>query len=542
MFREFHILLDSPPNTVFTYEDTVSGKVVLESPRDEAVGWIHVFFHGWVNTEVIQQNYNAQNSGGPNQSKYKDKEVLFQCYQNVYRGQENLPKKTRYEWPFQFAIEPESCHGSSLPSSGKYQDSSVEYKVIAVQGRIGQSEEHIMSMMNPDDPLFLKDAPFSPTGVFLWAGKHVGVTAEEKLEFVQVRPTGIIDPSLSPPLFGKHEISSSHLPEIQLSLAAPPEKYGPFHSQHHEHIPFLVSLQVAKNIIEGSPFPVLLSISSATIVWNDMPPPVTLVAFKMHLLAKTIERAGHEASEQSHKLLICERKDLQIPLGQAPVDIARIIPLILAGNDIVPSFNTRLLERKYDVSAEVTVKVGGKTFHTPFLLENSITILSKLTASAHPRGRLPALKQKPAALREEPTTLKLKYGYIGRLTQDGSGPLRADSVIEAAVTLSKLLTIAAVQHSFPGGSLIKLHAYEPDSRHVNNTNWDQVTDREKLIQMLTQTGQFRVLPSQNVIGLKLGFSDALHGENISLDFPRNTPSPFLSSSFTMLLSLLSFLI
>src|SRR5271156_775031 len=527
MFREFHILLDSPPNTIFTYEDTVSGKVVLESPRDEAVGWIHVFFHGWVNTEVILQNYNAQYSGGPNQSKYKDKEVLFQYYQNVYRGQENLPKKTRHEWPFQFAIETESYHGSSLPSSGKYHKSSVEYKVIAVQGRIGQSEEHIMSMMNPEDPRFLKDAPFSPTGVFLWAGKHVGATAEENLEFIQVRPTGIIDTSLSPPLFGQHEISSSHLPEIQLNLAAPPEKHGLFHSQHHEHIPFLVSLQVAESIIEGSPFPVLLSISSATIVWNQKPPPITLVAFKMHLLAKTIERAGPEASEQSHKQLIFERKDLQIPLGQAPVDIAQLIPLILAGNDIIPSFNTRLLQRKYDVSAEVTIEVGGKTFHTPFLLQDSITILSKLAASADPRAPLPALMQKPAALREEPTTLKLKYGYIGRLTQDGSGPLRADSVIEAAVTLSKLLTIAAVQHSFPGGSLVKLHAFKQITSTVNNTNWDQVTDREKLVQMLTQTGQFRVLPCQNMIGLKLGFSDALHGENISLDFPRNTPLSFL---------------
>jgi hypothetical protein len=47
-----------------------------------------------------------------------------------------------------------------------------------------------------------------------------------------------------------------------------------------------------------------------------------------------------------------------------------------------------------------------------------------------------------------------------------------------------------------------------------------------LVQILTQTGQFRVLPSQNVTDLKLGFSDALHGENISLDFPRNTPFPF----------------
>ena len=527
MFREFHILLDPPPNTVFTYEDTVSGKIVLESPRDEAVGWIHVFVHGWVNTEVILQNNNPQMGGGPNQSKYIDKEVLFQYYQNVYRGQEHLPKKIRHEWPFQFAIEPESGDGSSLPSSGKYHKSSVEYKVIAVMGRIGQSEEHIMSMMNPDDPLFLKNAPLNPTNVFLWAGKHVGSTAEEKLEFIQIRPSRIVDPSLSSPLLWKHEISSSHLPEIQQNLAAPPGKHGLFHSQHQEHVPFVVNLQVAKNIVEGSPFPVLLSISSLTIVWNHNPPPVTLVAFKMHLLARTIERACHESSEQSHKQLIFERKDLQIPLGQAEVDIAQFIPLILAGNDIIPSFNTRLLQRKYDLSAEVTIEVGGKTFHTPFLLENPITILSQLAASGRPRAPLPTLMQKPAPLREEPTTLKLKYDHIGRLTQDGSGPLRADSVIEAAVTLSKLLTIAAVQHSFPGGSLVKLHAYKPDSRHVNNTNWDQVTDREKLIQMLTHTDQFQVLPSQDVIGLKLGFSDALHGENISLDFPRNNPPSFL---------------
>jgi len=78
------------------------------------------------------------------------------------------------------------------------------------------------------------------------------------------------------------------------------------------------------------------------------------------------ERAGPAASEQSHKQLVFERKDLQIPLGQAQVDIAQFIPLILAGNDIVPSFNTRLLQRKYDVSAEVTIEVGGKPSTRPF--------------------------------------------------------------------------------------------------------------------------------------------------------------------------------
>ncbi len=54
MFNDFKIILDPPPRGFYTLEDKVSGKVIFESPHDEKVGWVYVFFHGWVNVEIIR--------------------------------------------------------------------------------------------------------------------------------------------------------------------------------------------------------------------------------------------------------------------------------------------------------------------------------------------------------------------------------------------------------------------------------------------------------------------------------------------------------
>jgi hypothetical protein len=44
--RHMQIFVDPPPRGVFTYEDTVSGKLVFESTRDEKIGFVYVYFHG----------------------------------------------------------------------------------------------------------------------------------------------------------------------------------------------------------------------------------------------------------------------------------------------------------------------------------------------------------------------------------------------------------------------------------------------------------------------------------------------------------------
>jgi len=129
MVHHLQIVLDPPPHGVYTYKDTVSGKVSFESNHEKKIGWIYVFFHGWANINVPTED------SSDSATTYRDKEVLFQNYQKVYEGSENLLKKVRYEWPFKFAFQAEKEDAAFLPTSGKYSYSSVEYKVYLAEGR-----------------------------------------------------------------------------------------------------------------------------------------------------------------------------------------------------------------------------------------------------------------------------------------------------------------------------------------------------------------------------------------------------------------------
>jgi hypothetical protein len=124
MFNDFKIILDPPPHGVYTFEDTVSGKVILESSHEEKIGWVYVFFHGWVNVEIVMLQTptyaGAHNNPQKWSDKTKDKEILFQNHVKVYEGYEKLRKKMRYEWPFKFSFQAETSNAASLPTSGHY--------------------------------------------------------------------------------------------------------------------------------------------------------------------------------------------------------------------------------------------------------------------------------------------------------------------------------------------------------------------------------------------------------------------------------------
>lgn len=308
MFRHLQIVLDPPPHGVYTYEDTVSGKVSFESNREEKIGWVYVFFHGWANIKVPTEN-SVKSSDET--SKYRDKEVLFQTYQKVYEGNENLLKKVRYEWPFKFAFQAEKEDAASLPTSGKYSYSSVEYKVIAIPRYIWQKEDLIMSRMNPDDPRFHKTSFINPTGIFLKLGEKVGGVAQQQLQFVQIRPEAAIDPYMRGPISWNLEIASHHLPELEQILALPPEKHGVF--RREKQILFSIDLRIPQNIIEGVPFTLLLSVSSPSALWNHKPPPVTLTSFKILSYVVDTARTGGHYHDDIQKHPIWEGKTTQHP-------------------------------------------------------------------------------------------------------------------------------------------------------------------------------------------------------------------------------------
>jgi hypothetical protein len=129
-----------------------------------------------------------------------DKEVLFQFERTIHQPQklEQLGKKMIYEWPFEFGFVEGSGQGFALPSSGKYHDSRVEYKINAVMGKHGEDEEKVKQKIN----LEKKPSNFHETDSGLWARKQIGDIVERKINFVRIRSDAFIDDYIHPPFVG----------------------------------------------------------------------------------------------------------------------------------------------------------------------------------------------------------------------------------------------------------------------------------------------------------------------------------------------------
>jgi hypothetical protein len=538
MFNDFKILLD-PPHGFYTFEDNIPGKVVFESSHEEKVGWVYVFFHGWVNVEIVMMSP----PGGPNPAtksntygqkwsdKSRDKEILFQNHLKVYEGYDKLRKKTRYEWPFNFSFQGETASAYGLPSSGHYSFfresnwlSSVKYKVVAVHGEIGQRDDDIRWMLNPHDPRYLREPSLKPTGFFLKIKEKLGGATEQELKFVGIRGYSAIDPYMHPVSHWELYIEGKHVPQL-----APPARYDDLQVRKTT-FPFSVDLQMAANIVIGEPFRVLLSVSSSSNIWNQNPPAVILKSFKITCVMFDIITIGEQKGDEKLKFhVVWEGKRLNIPLSSNPVDIGKLYSFNVAGEDIVQSFDTQILHRAYDFPVELTVEVGGKSFEARYS-NGRITLLSPIVAIG---GRMlqtqPSEKFNPdfrydskRQFQEGPIKVRLQGTYIGRLSHDGAGldrPLAEHSMMEAAIALSRTLTEAGIQHEFPGGTMIKLLPYD-FSQIVNDKKIrSSGSDGENLRHLFEKS--FRVMEAEerHPMSLHIGMTDPKHRENISIEFP-----------------------
>ena len=538
MFNDFKIILVPPPRGFYTFEDNVSGKIVFESSHEEKVGWIYVFFHGWVNVDIARFAqpgglYNAGN--GPSPQKWSDKnrgkEILFQTHVKTYEGHEKLQKKTRYEWPFNFSFQQETAYAYNLPSSGGYSFvssmnwlSSVKYKVVAVHGEIGQRDDDVRWMFNPNDPRYLREPPLKPTGIFLKLKEKLGGAAEQELKFIQIRGSATIDPWIPPVHKCDLNIDAKHVPQL-----APPGTYDRLQIRHTT-FPFSVDLQMPAHIVIGEPFMVLLSVSSSSNIWNRSPPVVVLKSFKMTCYIIDVITIGEQKGDEKLKVQpVWEGKRLNVPLYAQPVDIGKIYAFQIAGEDIVQSFDTKVLHREYNFPVELSVEVGGKTFEAKYLSCRT-TLLSPIVAIS---GRMlhirPGNDFKPdlrydskRTFQQGPAGFHLQGTYLGRLSHDGAGldrPLAEHSMLEAAIALSTTLTGAGILHEFPGGTMIRLlPSYQPpmmDDKKFQNSG----SDGENLRRLFGQS--FRVMEAEEhfPMALHLGITDPKHGENISIEFP-----------------------
>lgn len=541
MFNDFKIELDPPPHGFYTFEDNVSGRIVSEGC--ENIGWVYVFFHGWVNVSDIYtappqygggdaSNGQFNNARDPNAPKWgdksTDKEILFQNHVMIYQGYQKLKKKVRYEWPFSFSFQQATSTAYNLPSSGHYTFindrswfSSVKYKVVAVHGEIGQRDDDVRWMFNPSDPRYLKEPPLKPTGIFLKIKEKLGGAAEQELKFVGIRATAAVDQYMPPVRKWDLYVEGKHVPQL-----AP--RYEDYEFRHTK-FPFTIELQIPANVVIGEPFLVLLSVSSSSGIWNRNPPEVVLTSCKITAYIQDIVTIRDRGDEKLRFRTIWDGKRLSIPLGSQPVDIGRIYSFSINGEEIVQSFDTRTLHRSYNFHVDLKVEVGGKSFQAIYPT-NQVNVLSPIAAVG---GRMlqtqpeetfkPDFRRNPkGTFSDGSITVRLHGTYIGRLTHDGAGldrPLAEHSMMDAAIALSRTLTEAGVQHKFPGGTMIKLLPHNPSQMGDKKKSRSSLTDGESLRRLFEKS--FRVMEAEELhpLSLHLGITDLKLKENITIEFP-----------------------
>ncbi|KAF4631557.1 hypothetical protein G7Y89_g6577 [Cudoniella acicularis] len=224
----------------------------------------------------------------------------------------------------------------------------------------------------------------------------------------------------------------------------------------------------------------------------------------------------------------------------------------------------QLLERKYGFPTEATVSVAGKQFKVEFSKWDTVTIVSNLAPTGHLISPITKPQWERAAIQPQfeniPTTenenfqespmnskpslssisnIRLKHNYIGRLYQENPDrPLQAESIIEAALMFSRLLTKAGIHHVFPSfgaGAIVKLLAYHPP-KFVPDGNYDQRPDvplrdmnayrrqdDREVMQAFFRAYLEAVAPMGDGLGVEARYTDAVHGENVRIWFPAITP-------------------
>ena len=463
-----------------------------------------------------------------NSANYKDRDVIFGTSKKVYIGRgETLQKRVQYEWPFQFDFRSEVDDAASLPTSGNYGNGNIEYKLIAMPltpAQAANAGHTYNALMNPNDQLFQKNAPINMSGLFMSAAKHLGGAAEQEIQFVQIRPRHSVNGSLIG-FQSSEQIAASHVPQLPPSIEGAQEKHG-FLSKS-PHIPFEVDLQIPRGIIEDSYFPMWLKVTSPVRGWIDNPPPATLVALKIHLISRTVERASQQQQVHDRSLLLIDAKGLNIPLGEGAVDMGQIFPIRVTGAGIVPSFDTRLMSRRYILTVEAKIEIARKEFHVKFPDVKDFEVVSQHVAlgrAAPPPDAMPAAPK-------EKLVYQLTHSYIGRISQNSTGVIKEANVMEAALAVSRALTKYEVPHEFPGGSLVKILPYRFDRNRTNTSNFDKMTDSKKISACFAQESSLETIEPEGwspeeLLRIKLSYNDVPHGENVTVLFP----SKFLSAS------------
>jgi hypothetical protein len=285
-------------------------------------------------------------------------------------------------------------------------------------------------------------------------------------------------------------------------------------------------------VIGERPFEVQLSVSSSSNIWNRNPPAVVLKSFKIARSILDIITLGEQRVDEKLKSrILWQSKGLkEITLSSSPVDIGKLFPFCIEGEDLIQSFDTQILHREYRFPVELTVEVGEKTFEARYANTRPVTLLSPhvalgervLQSQPEPKFSPDFGQDSKRQFQQAPNKVRLQGTYSGRLSHDGAGldrPLAEHSMMEAAIALSRTLTEAGIKHEFSGGTMIKLLPYD-FSQIINDEKIrSSGTDGENLRRLFEKS--FRVMEAEEryPMSLHIGMTDQKHGENISIEFP-----------------------
>ena len=305
--------------------------------------------------------------------------MLFQTHEKIYHGKEKLPKKAHYEWPFRFRFQSVTEEAENLHTSGTYQPSKVEYKIVVTPGVNEYQEERVLQMM--DFRTGSREIPYSPTGLTLKLSEKMLGGVEEKLQFIQFRPGPIADPTTRIRDGGGQlpiELPTHLLPGVTQRYASVPK-----------HILLGYRLRVTEEIVIGAPFCLLLAVetsSDASELWTDNPQAVTLrsctITIEVNNVSSTDKVYFDEDRYGSLPHSVWEGKHLNIPLSSEAVDIARIFAIrIMPHSYIIPSFKLEFLQRKYTLWMEISVEISGKSFSSKLLIQNLNLIMQDFSES-----------------------------------------------------------------------------------------------------------------------------------------------------------------
>jgi hypothetical protein len=236
------------------------------------------------------------------------------------------------------------------------------------------------------------------------------------------------------------------------------------------------------------------------------------------------------ADEKLKSRTVWEGKRLNIPLTSNPVDIGKLFSFSIEGEDIIQSFDTRILRREYSFPVELTVEVGGKAFEARYANTRRVTLLSPHVAlgvwmpqtQPEPFFSPDFRQQSKRPFVQVLGKVRLQGTYIGQLSHDGAGldrPLAEHSMMEAAIALSRTLTEAGIQHEFPGGTMIKLLPNDFSQMIKDEKIQSSGTDGENLRRLFAKSFRVMEAAERYPVSLHIGMTDQKHRENISIEFP-----------------------